>query len=138
MALDIDFKCIHVSDARRIQVLNNSGAKMYEGDGFKIASGTVGVLDDDNTVGLAGIWCADVADDAVGYAYITGTFLVDVEGTIDFALGGAVYSAGASSVDTGTAGDIPIGHIVKENPASGASTVTIEICTQFSDRSALS
>ena len=127
MALDRDFRPIDVNFCRRVRFLNNSGAALNEGDGFFITGGTITVLADSNTVGLFGVCCADVAADAVGKCWTEGAFLVDTEGTVNFALGGKAYCAGASSVDLGTAGDVPIGVIVKEDPADGAETVTIEI-----------
>lgn len=136
MALDRDFRPVAVENSRRVRFYNNSGAALNEGDGFKMVSGTVTVLDDANTVGLFGVCCADVADAAYGECYVSGLFEVDVEGTINFAQGGAAYTAGASSVDTGSASDVPVGHIATNDPASGASTVIIDICSQLLDRTA--
>jgi len=125
MALDRDWKC--VVPGLRVRFYNNSGGAHEEGDAITISGGTVGKADDSCTTGLYGIVCADVASATAGEMYISGLFKVYVYGTIDFAPNDPVYAQSSSTVDTGTAGDVALGYIALEDPASGASEVTVAI-----------
>jgi len=92
-----------------------------------VSSGTVAKVGDDNTVGILGVVCEDIAASDYGWVYIEGVFKVKVNGTVDFALLDPVYSAASQKVDDGSSNDVAIGYIVNENPASGASEVYIAI-----------
>lgn len=136
MGLGRDFTPRYVEGAVRVPFTNNSAAALSEGEGFNITSGTVTVLADANTVGIFGVACADVAVNDKGWCWVTGIFEVATAGTVDFALGGAVYSAGAKTFDLGTQADVPIGHVVDIDPANGATTVLVGLASQYLDRTA--
>jgi predicted RecA/RadA family phage recombinase len=130
------FRIRYAEFAQKIPLLNNSGAAMGEGDGFYIdpATDLVTVLAAINTVGLTGVWAAPVAAGAVGWAYITGIFEVDSELGVDFGQGEAVYSASATTVDTGAAGDVALGYIVGGDPALNETPVLIRIRSTLLDQ----
>ena len=138
MALARTFMAVDVAFARKVRFYNNmsGSANLSEGDGFSMVNGTVTALADSNTAGIFGIACADVTNATYGECWITGTFKVAAASSQNFAQGEAVYCASASTVDKGSASDVPIGHVVHENPASGAASVYIEICSQALDRTA--
>jgi len=131
MALSRVFKLVEENYCRRVRVLNNSGSAVLEGDGFSINSGTVTVLADNSRVGIYGVWAEDVASGALGAAWVEGVFDVPVAGTVDFAINGAVYAAGAATVDAGTVSDISIGKVVGPEPANGDTSVRVLIQSQI-------
>jgi len=130
MALSRVFKLVEENYCRRVRVLNNSGTAVLEGDGFSVVAGTITVLANDSRYGLYGVWCEDVAVGAEGAAWVEGVFDVPVAGTVDFAINGAVYAAGAATVDAGTVSDISIGKVVGPEPANGATSVRVLIQSQ--------
>jgi hypothetical protein len=136
MALARKFRCVNEDYAVRVDVYNNAAgaATFSEGDGFSIVAGTVTALADSNTAGIYGVWCEDVANAAMGAAWVEGIFDVDVDGGgvgINFAINEPVYMASVSTVDTGTKLDVAVGVVVGPEPANGATEVRISIQSQI-------
>jgi len=125
------FVAVETNFARTVRFYNGSATTYVAGDLLTISAGTVAKVADSNTiVGVLGVVkTASVAQYAYGEVWIEGIFKATVAGTIDFVQGGKVYAASASTVDDGTASDVPIGFIVTEEPASGATSVYFSLAS---------
>lgn len=126
MALDRNFRLLY-GNTRRVRFYNNSGVDLSEGDAIYHSGGTVAEVGDSNTVGILGVLCEDVDSGDYGWIWIDGVFRVACAASMNFTQFGAVYTASASTVDTGTGSDVAIGYVVDEDPADGASYVNVAI-----------
>jgi len=126
------FRPVRVNEHDTVRIYNNSGSDLSAGDPVYIdGSGNVAVCADNNTVGIHGVCVSDIEAGGYGVIYIDGVFEVDVDGTVDFALGEEVYTSTGSKVDKGSTGDVCVGYVVEADPSNGASTVRIVIASKF-------
>lgn len=132
MALDRNFRLMY-GNTKRVRFYNNSGGALSEGDGVYHSGGTIAEVGDSNTVGILGVLCDDVASGAYGWLWIDGVFRVACAASQNFAQFGAVYTASASTVDTGSTSDVAIGYVVDEDPADGASYINFALRSTLLD-----
>jgi len=104
----------------------NGATALQAGEMVTLSSNTLAEVADSNTVGAVGICAQDIAASSYGTVYVAGMFKGSAASGVNFALGDAVYNASASTLDAGTAGDVPVGKVVHTDPAE-AGTVWFEL-----------
>jgi predicted RecA/RadA family phage recombinase len=121
---DMDFRLLNPDAALKVRYTNNHAtADFEEGDLVYLSAGVMTKAIDNLQADVLGVLAADVENGDQVDVYVTGVFEATVSGSLNFAQGEAVYSAGSGLVDKGTALDHAIGYIVDLDPASGATTV---------------
>ena len=92
--------------------------------------GTVSIVADSNTKAVLGVVAEDCAAGEYGALYIAGEFEVN-GAAVDFACGGHVYAASASTVDTGSQTDLALGKIINCEPTNGQAVIKFVLCSTF-------
>lgn len=120
---------------QHVKLLNGDTA-LEEGDMVTFSSNVLVEVADSNTVGAIGICAQDIAAGAYGTVYTAGVFQGTAATGTDFGHLDEVFNAGASTLDAGTANDIPVGRVVDHDPASGGAVKFVLLSCLTGDHTA--